>query len=129
MLATVCDGIVECSGNRDENWVCTQSKLPYYGLLLLFCLILGIVLVIKIFREMIIQKNVGESSFPTEIEEETFLENHEKQEYKYEINIILHRMKLLLPKNTRIERYQNFHSFELKYHKDNIAETKRYFKC
>ena len=83
-VVTVCDGIVECHGGRDENWICKNNTIPFYGVLVFCCLILSFVFASKWYRQKKFKNEVGEikSLLPTQLDQQMFLKDHVEPKFK-----------------------------------------------
>jgi hypothetical protein len=125
-VATVCDGIVECVVAGDETWICKYNKIPLYGMFLSCALMLSFVLASKCYRENKLKTEIidNNSLFLTQLNEETFLKNHDDPMFKNTINVSLKRIKLLDNKETRIQKNQNYYNLELKANGGDVSKTK-----
>ena len=129
--ATVCDGDVECANGEDEGWLCTESRIPFYGVLGSCCLVLSIVLAFKCLRERKygkLKQNEGTKENPsllsTKLDGEMFLENHDNKSFKEKMNVVLLRNKFLNEKSIRIEENTKYYNLELEKHNGSIAEMR-----
>merc|ERR1719318_2213886 len=124
-VATVCDGIEECEGGRDENWICTNNKIPFYGVLVFSFLILSFVFASKWFRQKKLKiEAVNINALLPKLDEDMFLENHGEQKFGNSINVILKRTILLDHKDARILTNRQYYNLELGAHGGDVAKTK-----
>ena len=50
-VAKACDNNIECANEEDEKWFCTDPKIVFTGVILVFLLILVFVICIKVGRK------------------------------------------------------------------------------
>ena len=126
IVAVACDGVEECLDGEDEGWLCTNSKIPFYGTMFVCIMLLLFLIIYKLhkgtFNETL---DDSESLVLSEIlDDDNFERNHGRREFRDEINLLIQKSKVLDSKKDRILKNKKLYDLESKVHGGSIAEIR-----
>jgi len=125
-IAVACDGDEKCYDGVDESWLCTNQSMIVQGSLLILSLLLLGLIFYKLYKGSFgeIMEDQEVLTLLDILNSRIFNQNHDKPEFRDEINLFIQKSKALDSKSTRIAKNKKLYKLESSFHGGNVAQTR-----